>query len=161
MTAFAMAMLVCSDLARSRAFYRDVLSLRIGTDASPDWVDFELGDGQRLGLHPDSETLMVRPGSLQLGFNVDNVDAFITDARMAGVRDACKTPTIRVFGRVAVITDPGRVRDPGVLAQTCRCRAPLSARPLCGNSSTRRTTAITSSTTRSSRTPTTTRCCAS
>ena len=64
MTAFAMAMLVCSDLARSRAFYRDVLELRIGTDASPDWVDFDLGDGQRLGLHPDSETLMVRAGSL-------------------------------------------------------------------------------------------------
>ena len=71
MAAFAMAMLVCSDLARSRTFYRDVLNLRIGTDASPDWVDFDLGDGQRLGLHPDSETLMVRAGSLQLGFNVD------------------------------------------------------------------------------------------
>ncbi len=105
MTAFAMAMLVCSDLARSRAFYRDVLLLRVGTDAFPDWVDFELGDGQRLGLHPDSETLVVRPGSLQLGFNVDNVDAFITDARMAGVR-ILQDPYDQAFGRVAVITDP-------------------------------------------------------
>lgn len=105
MTAFAMAMLVCSDLARSRAFYRDVLGLRVGTDASPDWVDFELGDGQRLGLHPDSETLLVRPGSLQLGFNVDNVDAFITDARMAGTR-VLQDPYDQVYGRVAVITDP-------------------------------------------------------
>jgi len=100
-----MAMLVCSDLARSRAFYRDMLGLRIGTDASPDWVDFELGDGQRLGLHPDSETLLVRPGSLQLGFNVDNVDAFITDARMAGVR-VLQDPYDQMSGRVAVITDP-------------------------------------------------------
>jgi predicted enzyme related to lactoylglutathione lyase len=105
MTAFAMAMLVCSDLGRSRAFYRDVLALRIGTDATPHWVDFDLGDGQRLGLHPDSETLVVRPGSLQLGFNVDNVDAFITDARMAGVR-VLQDPFDQDFGRVAVIADP-------------------------------------------------------
>ena len=105
MTAFAMAMLVCSDLARSRAFYRDILGLRIGTDASPDWVDFDIGDGRRLGLHPDSATLLVRPGSLQLAFNVDNVDAFITDARMAGVR-VLQDPYEQDSGRVAVITDP-------------------------------------------------------
>jgi glyoxylase I family protein len=105
MTAFAMAMLVCSDLARSRAFYRDVLELRIGTDALPHWVDFDLGDGQRLGLHPGSDTLLVRPGSLQLGFNVDNVDAFITDARTAGVR-VLQDPYDQEHGRVAVITDP-------------------------------------------------------
>ena len=105
MGAFAMAMLVCSDLARSRAFYRDVLELRVATDASPDWVDFDLGDGQRLGLHPDSDTLMVRPGSLQLGFHVDNVDAFITDARTAGVR-VLQDPYDQGVGRVAVIADP-------------------------------------------------------
>jgi predicted enzyme related to lactoylglutathione lyase len=105
MTAFAMAMLVCSDLARSRAFYRDVLALRIGTDASPQWIDFELTDGQRLGLHPQSETLLVRPGSLQLGFHVDNVDAFIADARTAGVR-VLQDPYEQTFGRVAVIADP-------------------------------------------------------
>lgn len=100
-----MAMLVCSDLARSRAFYRDVLELRIGTDAFPEWVDFDLGDGQRLGLHPDSETLVVRTGSLQLGFHVDNVDAFIIDARTAGVR-ILQDPYDQSFGRVAVIADP-------------------------------------------------------
>src|SRR5580704_3231451 len=105
MAAFAMAMLVCSDLARSRAFYRDVLGLRIGTDAFPDWVDFEIGEGRRLGLHPDSATLLVRPGSLQLAFNVDNVDAFITDARMAGVR-VLQDPYEQDHGLVAVITDP-------------------------------------------------------
>lgn len=105
MTAFAMAMLVCSDLTRSRDFYRDVLSLRVGTDASPQWVDFELADGQRLGLHPQSDTLLVRPGSLQLGFHVDNVDAFITDARTSGAR-ILQDPYDQTFGRVAVIADP-------------------------------------------------------
>jgi glyoxylase I family protein len=105
MAAFAMAMLVCSDLARSRAFYRDVLTLHVGTDAAPEWVDFDLGDGQRLGLHPQSETLLVRPGSLQLGFHVENVDAFIADARTAGVR-VLQDPFDQGFGRVAVIADP-------------------------------------------------------
>jgi predicted enzyme related to lactoylglutathione lyase len=105
MTAFAMAMLVCSDLARSRAFYRDVLELRIGTDAFPEWVDFEIGDNQRLGLHPQSDTLLVRGGSLQLGFHVDNVDTFITDARTAGVR-VLQDPYEQSYGRVAVIADP-------------------------------------------------------
>jgi len=105
MTAFAMAMLVCSDLGRSRAFYRDVMALRVGTDAFPDWVDFDLGEGRRLGLHPQSETLLVRAGSLQLGFNVDNVDTFITDARTAGAR-ILQDPHEQNFGRVAVIADP-------------------------------------------------------
>jgi catechol 2,3-dioxygenase-like lactoylglutathione lyase family enzyme len=105
MTAFAMAMLVCSDLARSRAFYRDILALRVGTDASPAWIDFELADGARLGLHPTSDTLFVRAGSMQLGFHVDNVDRFITDARLAGVR-VLQDPYDQATGRVAVIADP-------------------------------------------------------
>jgi catechol 2,3-dioxygenase-like lactoylglutathione lyase family enzyme len=105
MTTFAMAMLVCSNLARSREFYRDVLTLRMGTDAFPEWVDFDLGDGRRLGLHPVSDSLAVRPGSLQLGFLVENVDAFIADARTAGVR-VLQDPYEQSFGRVAVIADP-------------------------------------------------------
>jgi predicted enzyme related to lactoylglutathione lyase len=105
MTTFAMAMLVCTNLARSRDFYRDVLSLRIGTDAFPEWVDFDLGDGKRLGLHPVSDRLAVRPGSLQLGFHVENVDAFIADAQTVGVR-ILQEPYEQSFGRVAVIADP-------------------------------------------------------
>ncbi len=105
MTTFAMAMLVCSNLARSRDFYRDVLTLKIGTDAFPEWVDFDLGDGKRLGLHPVSGTLAVRSGSLQLGFHVENVDAFIADARTGGVR-VLQDPYEQSFGRVAVIADP-------------------------------------------------------
>ena len=41
----------------------------------------------------------------ELGCVVDNVDAFITDARMAGVR-ILQDPYDQAFGRVAVITDP-------------------------------------------------------
>jgi len=105
MTAFAMAMLVCSNLGRSRDFYRNILALKIVTDAFPDWVDFDLGDGKRLGLHPVSDSLAVRAGSLQLGFHVENVDTFITDARTAGVH-VLQEPYEQSFGRVAVIADP-------------------------------------------------------
>ncbi len=105
MSTFAMAMLVCKDLVRSRDFYRNVMGLRIGTDAVPHWVEFELAGGARLGLHPVGESLAIRPGSLQLGFLVENVDAFITDARMTGVR-VLQDPFDESFGRVAVIADP-------------------------------------------------------
>jgi len=105
MTSFAMAILVCSNLGRSRDFYRNILSLKIATDAFPEWVDFDLGDGKRLGLHPVSESLTVRPGSLQLGFHVENVDTFITDARTAGAH-VLQEPYEQAFGRCAVISDP-------------------------------------------------------
>jgi catechol 2,3-dioxygenase-like lactoylglutathione lyase family enzyme len=105
MATFAMAMLVCTNLARSRAFYRDILTLKVVTDAFPEWVDFDLGDGKRLGLHPMSGTLSVRSGSLQLGFQIDNLDAFIADARTAGVR-VLQDPYEQAHGRVAVIADP-------------------------------------------------------
>jgi catechol 2,3-dioxygenase-like lactoylglutathione lyase family enzyme len=105
MTTFSMAMLVCSNLERSRLFYRDVLGLRIGTDALPHWVDFELGDGAKLGLHPADGHSAVRPGSLELAFRVANVDGFISDARLAGA-SILQEPYDDRFLRVAVIADP-------------------------------------------------------
>ena len=105
MTSFAMAMLVCSNLARSRDFYRDIVGLKLRTNAVPHWVDFELNDGSVLGLHPASRSLSVKPGSLQLVFHVANVDGFVTDARTAGVR-ILQEPFEESFGRVAVIADP-------------------------------------------------------
>jgi predicted enzyme related to lactoylglutathione lyase len=100
-----MAMVVCSDIERSKRFYRNVLELKLGTDAAPHWVDFELGGGQLLGLHPASETLTVKPGSVQLGFYVEDVDRFVTDARTAGA-SILQEPHDEGFGRLAVIADP-------------------------------------------------------
>lgn len=98
-------MLVCSDLKRSRDFYRDVIGLRLIADHSPHWCEFELCGGASLGLHPRSELLAVRPGSLQLGFSVDNVDRFVADAATLGV-PIFQDPYDESFGRVAVISDP-------------------------------------------------------
>lgn len=98
-------MLVCKDLKRSRDFYRDVLGLKLKTENLPHWVDFELGDGATLGLHPKTELLAVRPGSLQLGFTVGNVDTFVADCATLGV-PVFQDPYDEPFGRVAIIGDP-------------------------------------------------------
>jgi len=98
-------MLICADIERSRNFYRDVLGLKLKTDAVPDWVDFDLGNGALLGLHPKTELLAVRPGSLQLGFGVENVDEFVADCAKNGV-PVFQYPSDESFGRFAMIGDP-------------------------------------------------------
>jgi lactoylglutathione lyase len=105
MATFSIVMLVCSDLARSRAFYKDVMGLRLLADKQPHWVEFELAKGATLGLHPKSELLAVRPGSLQLGFSVENVDRFVADCAAMHV-PVFQDPYDEPFGRVAVIGDP-------------------------------------------------------
>lgn len=99
-------MLVCADLARSRDFYRDVLGLKLRADKAPHWVEFELGDnGATLVLHPKTELVAVRPGSLQLGFTVDNVDRFVADCAAFRV-PIFQDPYDEAFGRIAIIGDP-------------------------------------------------------
>lgn len=98
-------MLVCSDLNRSRDFYRRVLGLKLITDRSPDWVEFQLAPGITFGLHPRSDVLAVRPGSLQLGFSVENVDRFVADCAAMHV-PILQYPYDETFGRVAIISDP-------------------------------------------------------
>ncbi len=98
-------MLVCANLERSRDFYRDVLGLKLKSDRVPDWVDFELGSGATLGLHPKTEIIVVRPGSLQLGFAVENVDEFVAECTGKGV-PIFQDPYDEPFGRFAVIGDP-------------------------------------------------------
>jgi catechol 2,3-dioxygenase-like lactoylglutathione lyase family enzyme len=102
---FSVITAVCRDLKRSRAFYHDVLGLPVVTDQVPYWVDLDLGDGRRLGLHPESEWLKVQPGSLQIGFSVPDVDRFVTDARSMGVR-VLQEPFDQSYGRLAIIADP-------------------------------------------------------
>jgi predicted enzyme related to lactoylglutathione lyase len=102
---FSIVMLVCSDLIRSRDFYRDVLGLKLVADRAPHWIEFDLRDGTSLGLHPKSDLLAVRPGSLQLGFSVENVDKFTADCVALGV-PVFQDPYDEPFGRIAVISDP-------------------------------------------------------
>ena len=102
---FSMLMALCRDLEKSRDFYRNVMGLTVTTDQIPHWVDFDLGEGRRLGLHPEGAGRKVTPGTLQLGFTVPNVDKFITDARAMGAR-ILQEPFDAPFGRIAILADP-------------------------------------------------------
>jgi catechol 2,3-dioxygenase-like lactoylglutathione lyase family enzyme len=104
-TKFAVAMLVCADLTRSREFYRDVLGLQLKSDKAPHWIEFALEGGATLVLHPKTEIVAVRPGSLQLGFRVENVDRFVADCATFKV-PVFQDPYDEPFGRVAIIGDP-------------------------------------------------------
>ncbi len=98
-------MLVCNDLARSRDFYRTVMGLKQLSDRSPLWIEFELAKGVTLGLHQGSDLLAVRPGSLQLGFTLDNVDKFVADCGTLSV-PILQYPYNEGPTRIAVISDP-------------------------------------------------------
>jgi lactoylglutathione lyase len=105
MATFALSMLVSKDPARSREFYRDVLGLKLATDTAPHWVDFDLGYGVMLGIHPEDDGLSVKPGSLSNGFAVDDVDGFIAGVKSHGV-PVVQQPQDEPFGRHALILDP-------------------------------------------------------
>jgi len=98
-------MLVCSDLARSRDFYRTIMGLKLLKDRAPHWIEFELGEGITLVLHPRSELLAVRPGSLQLGFTVENVEKFVSDCVALNV-PILQYPYDEGPLRISVISDP-------------------------------------------------------
>jgi catechol 2,3-dioxygenase-like lactoylglutathione lyase family enzyme len=102
---FSVVMLVCNDLGRSRDFYKDVMGLKMLGDHAPHWIEFELANGVTFGLHQATDLLTVRPGSLQLGFTVDNVDKFVADCTSFSV-PILQYPYHEGAMRVAVIADP-------------------------------------------------------
>jgi predicted enzyme related to lactoylglutathione lyase len=106
MATFSLAMVMSNDLAKSRDFYRDVIGLTVGVDHVPHWVDFELPGGAKFGLHPAGHGGgPVMPGSMSLGFAVDDVDAFVEAAKAKGV-SVMSEPRETDFGRLAILRDP-------------------------------------------------------
>jgi predicted enzyme related to lactoylglutathione lyase len=116
-------MLVCADLKRSREFYGDVIGLTLKSDKTPQWVEFELGGGATLVLHPKTEIIAVRPGSLQLGFSVEDVDRFVADCAALNV-PVFQDPYDEASGRVAIIGDPDGY--PIQIVSASRKRRPVS-----------------------------------
>jgi predicted enzyme related to lactoylglutathione lyase len=81
------------DMDRAVAFYRDILGFQLNFQ-SPGWSEFTSGD-TTLGLHPASEKNPA--GSVELGFKVDDVDAFYVGIRAKGVQFTMP-PTKQDFG---------------------------------------------------------------
>ena len=70
-----------ADMDTAVAFYRDVLGLPLRF-ASPGWSEFETG-GTTLALHQASDTHPA--GSAQIGFTVEDIEAFYQAKSAAGV----------------------------------------------------------------------------
>jgi predicted enzyme related to lactoylglutathione lyase len=69
------------DMDKAVAFYRDTLGLTLRV-ASPDWSEFETGQ-TTLALHLASDTHPA--GGCQIGFSVEDIDAFFQEKGAAGV----------------------------------------------------------------------------
>lgn len=81
------------DMGRAVKFYRDVVGLPLKFE-SPGWSEFETGE-TTLGLHAASEKN--RAGKCELGFKVENLQDFYTQARAKGIAFSMP-PTKQDFG---------------------------------------------------------------
>lgn len=70
-----------ADMDKAVAFHRDVLGLPLGFQ-SPWWSEFATGE-TKLALHPATGEHVA--GSVQLGYGVDDVDAFYAAREAAGI----------------------------------------------------------------------------
>jgi lactoylglutathione lyase len=82
-----------ADMDRAVKFYRDVLGLPLKFQ-SPGWSEFVTGE-TALGLHPESQNDPA--GSVQLGFNVTNLEQFHQEMTARGVKFSMP-PTKQDFG---------------------------------------------------------------
>jgi lactoylglutathione lyase len=104
------AIVFVSDMARSVAFYKDVLGLPLRFE-SPEWSEFTT-EGVTLALHgteasnPDAPTQGTTPaGHCQVGFSVEDIDAFHEELIAKGVM-CIQPPKTEEFGaKLARYTD--------------------------------------------------------
>jgi len=82
-----------AEMDRAVKFYRDVLGLSLKLQ-SPGWSEFSTGETS-LGLHPASEKNPA--GSIELGFNVANLEKFHQEMTAKGVQFSMP-PTKQDFG---------------------------------------------------------------
>ena len=82
-----------ADMDRAVRFYRDVLGLLLKFQ-SPGWSEFSTGETS-LGLHPASEKNPA--GSVELGFNVPDLERFHQEMAAKGVQFSMP-PTKQDFG---------------------------------------------------------------
>ena len=103
MLKFTHAIVFVSDMARSVAFYRDVLGLPLRFE-SPEWTEFET-PGNTLALHladgPATPSQSMAPaGQCQIGFSVADIAGFHQEMIAKGV--VCvQPPEAEVFGTLA------------------------------------------------------------
>ena len=102
-----------ADMDRAVNFYRDGLGLSLKFQ-SPGWSEFSTGETS-LGLHPPSEKNPA--GSIELGFNVPNLEKFHQEMTAKGVQFSMP-PTKQDFGGSLTQFIDSEGRDCSVAEQT-------------------------------------------
>ena len=104
------AIVFVGDMARSLAFYRDVIGLPLAFE-SPQWSEFST-DGARLALHEgeprsagEAEAARSAAGSCRPGLSVPDLDAFHARMMASGV-ECVQQPTDLHGTRLAQYLDP-------------------------------------------------------
>ena len=108
MPQFTHAIVFVSDMARSVAFYREILGLPLRSESS-EWTEFET-PGSTLALHladgPATPSQSMAPAAqCQLGFSVEDIDAFHQQMIAKGVT-CLQPPEEEDFGKLAEYADP-------------------------------------------------------
>ena len=89
-----------ADMDRAVAFHRDTLGLPLKF-ASPDWSEFDTGE-TTLALHSAGDSHA--PGSCELGFASDDLDAFYSEREARGI-EFTMPPTALHGQRIASFLD--------------------------------------------------------
>lgn len=111
MPRFSHAIVFVSDMARSVAFYRDVLGLHLRFE-TPEWTEFDTPEST-LALHladdltqATSRQNSIPAGICNLGFSVEDIDAFHQEMIAKGVT-CLQPPEVEDFGgKLAGYADP-------------------------------------------------------
>ena len=87
MARIGLVYLYVTDLARSYAFYRDLLGIPLEADAEdPHWAEATLDGGVRFAIHlAPGGSAPQTPGTVRVNFEVDDIDAEAERLRAAGV----------------------------------------------------------------------------
>jgi lactoylglutathione lyase len=100
---FGAVIVVVSDMARSVAFYRDVLGLTLLFE-TPHFSQFDVG-GVGLGLHPEGRQLKVNPQTgIAFGFYTVDLEKTIADLVDRGAQIIQKQEEFG--GTLAIVADP-------------------------------------------------------
>jgi predicted enzyme related to lactoylglutathione lyase len=97
-------MVVVKDMARSVAFYRDVLGLQ-QLFVQDNWSQFDAGN-ILIGLHPEGDEVKVSPTSgCSVGIYVEDIKLAVAEIKRRGGHFAIE-PRQEPFGRWALLNDP-------------------------------------------------------
>jgi catechol 2,3-dioxygenase-like lactoylglutathione lyase family enzyme len=97
------------DVARSVTFYNEALGLRLVADPhDPHWAEQTFPDGTRFAVHQAQPDAEVRPGTMNLDFRVDDIDAAVATLRERGV--TCGEIDRQPWGSACELKDPDGYR---------------------------------------------------